>query len=565
MDHMARQQDTSAPGPELHTPPDARPTGVVGIVGKKLDSGTGRRSRWDAWRPSVAIAMQPDLEVARYDLLHLPGDAQLAGIVARDVAQVSPDTRVVRRELPIDDPWDLEEVYAALFDFAVERAVDPDAEDLLVHMSTGTHIWQICLFLMVEARLLPGALLQMRPPTHDEGVEGGHARVDLDLARYDRIARRFEEQRSAATSVLKAGIATRSAAFNAVVDELERVAEGSREPILLLGPTGAGKSQLARQLYELKRTRHELAGAFVEVNCATLRGDAASSALFGHTRGAFTGAESAREGLLRSADGGLLFLDEIGELGLDEQAMLLRAIEEGTFLPVGSDAPVTSRFQLVCGTNRDLALEVVEGRFRDDLLARIDLWTFRLPSLVERLEDLEPNVDHALEVESRRRGEKVAFNAEARARYLDFATSAPARWTRNFRDLNGSVARMATLARAGRIDRAVVDAEITRLERTWSPPARAASPHAAVDPREAPTPRVDAALGERAADLDLFDRLQLEQVLEVCARSASLSEAGRALFDRSRTRKSSSNDADRLRKYLTRLGVVPREVRANAR
>lgn len=554
---MDRQQDRMAP---RSAPPAPRPQSLVGMVGRKLDAGTNRRSRWDSWRPSVAVAMQPDLELARYDLLHLPGDAQLAGIVARDVAQVSPGTRVVRHELAIDDPWDLEQVYAALFDFAAERQVDPEAEELLVQMSTGTHIWQICLFLMVETRMLPGDLLQMRPPTRDEGVEGGYARVDLDLARYDRIARRFEEQRSAATSVLKAGIATKSAAFNALVDELERVAEGSREPILLLGPTGAGKSQLARQLYELKRARHELAGSFVEVNCATLRGDAASSALFGHTRGAFTGADAAREGLLRSADGGLLFLDEIGELGLDEQAMLLRAIEEGTFLPVGSDAPVTSRFQLVCGTNRDLALEVVEGRFRDDLLARIDLWTFRLPSLTERLEDVEPNVEHALEAESRRRGGKVSFNTEARASYLAFATSPSARWTRNFRDLNGSVARMATLARAGRIDGSVVEAEIARLERTWSPAANATSAGAAADPREAPTPRVDAALGERAGELDLFDRLQLEQVLEVCARCGSLSEAGRALFDRSRRRKASSNDADRLRKYLVRLGVVPREV-----
>ncbi|QDU84273.1 Nitrogen assimilation regulatory protein [Planctomycetes bacterium Pla163] len=549
---MTRSQDTK------------RPVAVVGIVGHKLD-GSGRRNRWDTWRPSVAIAQQPDLLVARFDLLHLPGDASLAGIVARDIARVSPDTQVVRRELAIDDPWDLEEVYAALFDFAVERDVDPEAEDLLVHVSTGTHIWQICLFLMVEARLLPGQLLQMRPPQGGEGIEGGHARVDLDLARYDRIARRFEEQRRGATSMLKAGIATRNARFNALVDELERVAEGSREPILLLGPTGAGKSQLARQLYELKRARHELGGPFVEVNCATLRGDAASSALFGHVRGAFTGAESAREGLLRTADGGLLFLDEIGELGLDEQAMLLRAIEEGTFLPVGADATVTSHFQLVCGTNRDLAEEVRRGTFRDDLLARIDLWTFRLPALAERLEDLEPNLDHALESESRRRGAVVALNREAREQFLAFATGPRGAWTRNFRDLNGSVARMATLARAGRIDRAVVDAEIERLERAWSGGAAlpVGSGLGTSGAGSGPS-RVERHLGAAAAELDLFDRLQLEQVLIVCERCATLSEAGRLLFDRSRERRASTNDADRLRKFLVRMGVEPGGVLAGS-
>ncbi len=96
------------------------------------------------------------------------------------------------------------------------------------------------------------------------------------------------------------------------------------------------------------------------------------SALFGHKRGAFTGAQSDRAGLLKEADGGLVFLDEIGELGLDEQAMLLRALEEKTFLPLGSDKPVKSDFQLIAGTNRDLRASVSEKRFREDLLARIN-------------------------------------------------------------------------------------------------------------------------------------------------------------------------------------------------
>lgn len=97
-----------------------------------------------------------------------------------------------------------------------------------------------------------------------------------------------------------------------------------------------------------------MSGAFVELNCATLRGDAAMSALFGHKKGAYTGASENRAGLLAAADGGLLFLDEVGELGADEQAMLLRAIEEKRFYPMGSDTESTSDFQLICGTNRDL-------------------------------------------------------------------------------------------------------------------------------------------------------------------------------------------------------------------
>jgi transcriptional regulatory protein RtcR len=99
------------------------------------------------------------------------------------------------------------------------------------------------------------------------------------------------------------------------------------------------------------------------------------STLFGHVKGAFTGALRDRAGVLRVADKGVLFLDEIGELGIDEQAMLLRALEEKTFLPLGSDREAHSDFQLIAGTNQDLFADVREGRFREDLLARINLWT----------------------------------------------------------------------------------------------------------------------------------------------------------------------------------------------
>ena len=193
--------------------------------------------------------------------------------------------------------------------------------------------------------------------------------IDLDLSRYDKIAQRFRHEQADTLAFLKSGIATRSAAFNALIERLERVAGRSRAPLLLVGPTGAGKSFLARRVYELKRQRQRLGGRFVEVNCATLRGDAAQSALFGRVRGAFTGAQSERPGLLRAADGGLLFLDEIAELGLDEQAMLLKAVEEKRFFPLGSDRESGSDFQLIAGTNRALRRCVADGRFREDLLA----------------------------------------------------------------------------------------------------------------------------------------------------------------------------------------------------
>jgi transcriptional regulatory protein RtcR len=139
--------------------------------------------------------------------------------------------------------------------------------------------------------------------------------------------------------------------------------------------------------------------------------------------------------LLRSTHKGLLFLDEIGELGPDEQAMLLKAIEDRRFLPVGSDNEVQSDFQLIAGTNRDLSADVVTGRFREDLYARINLWTYALPGLRDRAEHIEPNLDYLLAQFGEQHGQMVRFNREARARFMRFARSPEALWTGNFGDL----------------------------------------------------------------------------------------------------------------------------------
>ncbi len=335
--------------------------------------------------------------------------------VEKDIAQVSPETKVRRHQIEFKDPWDFEEVYGGLHDFARGYPFDPDAEDYLVHITTGTHVGQICWFLLTEARVIPGRLLQLTPPRRwKDGAPGGWGVIDLDLSRYDQIATRFRTEHKEAASFLKSGIETRNAAFNRMIDRIEQVAMRAKAPMLLTGPTGAGKSQLARRIYDLKHARHQIGGAFVEVNCATLRGDAAMSALFGHVKGAFTGATGDRAGLLRAANGGMLFLDEIGELGLDEQAMILRAIEEKRFLPVGADKEAQSDFQLIAGTNRDLEASVREGRFREDLLARLNLWTFRLPGLAERREDIAPNLDFELARHARATGDTVSFNKEAR-------------------------------------------------------------------------------------------------------------------------------------------------------
>lgn len=521
---------------------------VIGLLGSTLDRGTrSEADRWNAWRPTVDICRQDDLVVHRLELLHSPGERRLAETVSADIRSVSPETTVRCHVVEFGDAWDFGRVYETLLQFAQAYPFDLEHEDYLVHVTTGTHVAQICLFLLTETRLLPARLLQSAPPKRREDtITGRISIIDLDLSKYDRLAARFEQQRRDDLSFLKAGIETRSRVFNDLIARIEQVAIASRAPLLLTGPTGAGKSKLARRIYELKKIRQRVTGPFVEVNCGTVRGDAAMSTLFGHVRGSFTGAMRDRPGLLRAANGGVLFLDEVGELGPDEQTALLRAIEEKQFLPLGADTEVKSEFQLIAGTNADLAARVRDGRFREDLLARINLWTFQLPAIADRSEDLEPNLDYELTTASQTTGLRISMSREARDRFLAFATSPEAVWPGNFRDFNGAILRMATLAPGGRITIEVANDEIQRLAGAWQ---------RGRDVNDDEGLLLGLMSRERLEALDLFDRAQLAAVARVCRAAPSLSEAGRRLFAASRSRKAAPNDADRLRKYLARFGL----------
>ena len=519
---------------------------VIGLLGSVLDSGF-HQERWNKWRPSISLCKHAELPVDRFELIYDPKFKDTANVVMADIPRVAANTEVRGTEQALRDPWDFEEVYASLHDFARSYDFKTDTEDYLVHITTGSHVQQICLFLLTESRHFPARLVQTSPADNKRrGPEGKFAVIDLDLSKYDRLASRFGKEQKEARTFLKSGIATRNEHFNQLIEQIEHVAINAKDPILLTGPTGAGKSQLARRIYELKKSRHQIAGAFVEVNCATLRGDAAMSTLFGHVKGAFTGAVKERPGLLRAADGGLLFLDEIGELGLDEQAMLLRALEEKRFLPFGGDREVSSNFQLIAGTNRDLQFAVREGRFREDLLARTNLWTFHLPGLQQRPEDIEPNLDYELEQFARKSSQRVTMSKEVREEFLKFAQSTTAKWTANFRDLNACITRMAILSPGGRITAPVLAGEIERLKGSWTTPV-------ADDDQGALLAEI---LSEKAkAKLDPFDQAQLAFVIRICRESATLSDAGRKLFAVTRENRKTANDADRLRKYLARFDL----------
>ncbi len=189
---------------------------------------------------------------------------------------------------------------------------------------------------------------------------------------------------------LPPGFVCESPAMRRVVETVAVVAP-SEAPVLILGESGVGKEVVAELIHAWSPRR---GGPLVAANCAGLPESLIESELFGHTKGAFTGATQPRQGFFRAADGGTLFLDEIGELPLHLQPKLLRALESGQVTPVGSDAPVHIDTRLVAATNRDLGEAVAEGRFRDDLYYRINVVELILPPLRQRCDDILPLARH---------------------------------------------------------------------------------------------------------------------------------------------------------------------------
>jgi len=529
---------------------------AISVLGTQKDAhGGAGPSRWDTWRPTIGLVQQESLPIDELHLILNKEYMQLAERVKADINSVSPETKVVFDIIQLKDPWDFEEVYGKFYDYAKSPCFHKERTNYYIHISTGSHVEQICLFLLAESRHLAAKLVQTSPKEghvrHSRDPKGTINVIDLDLSRYDKLAKRFELERQDDLSFLKRGIDTKNSAFNKLIETIERVAVRSSDPILLTGPTGAGKSQLAKQIYLLKKQSGKVKGAFVAVNCATLGGDLAKSALFGHKKGSYSGAGADHDGFLKEADGGIVFLDEIGELPPEAQAMLLKAIEEKTFRPLGAAKDERSDFQLICGTNRDLSLDVADRRFRADLLARINLWSFNLPGLAERREDIEPNLVYELARFSEKTGKHISFSKEARERFLGFALDPANLWPGNFRDLNAMVVRMATLSDGGRITEDVVNDEIARTA-----PNMGRCAEAGLSAPSASAKDLAALLGkDYAARFDEFDLVQLSHVVQVCRASASAADAAKRLFAVSRRMKKSCNDSDRIAKYLARFGL----------
>jgi len=228
----------------------------------------------------------------------------------------------------------------------------------------------------------------------------------------------------------------RSAEMEKLYRILSKVAQSSH-PVLVLGESGTGKELVARTIHAYGPNAQK---PFLPVDCGSLVPSLIESELFGYVKGAFTGATHAKEGLLVSAEGGTVFLDEIGELSLDLQAKLLRALQEKEVRPVGSTHRVPIKARIVAATNRDLAEMVEKGTFRKDLFYRINVVNLRLPALRNRREDIPLLAAHFLDRISRERGIKFTLSDEA------LRTMMRHDWPGNVRELENAIERACTMS-----------------------------------------------------------------------------------------------------------------------
>ncbi|MBI5532347.1 MAG: sigma-54-dependent Fis family transcriptional regulator [Deltaproteobacteria bacterium] len=214
--------------------------------------------------------------------------------------------------------------------------------------------------------------------------------------------------------------------------------------VLITGPSGTGKERVADAIVA---GSPRAAAPFVRFNCAAVPRELAEAELFGHARGAFTGAVKARIGLFREANGGTLLLDEVGEIDLATQGKLLRALQEGYIRPVGEDREVKVDVRVVAATNRDLKQEVSAGRFREDLFYRLNVVEIALPPLRDRADDIPPLIDHFLRKFTERFGTgSVTLSAPLRQALCVGS------WQGNVRELEHRIERMVALSSGGVID-----------------------------------------------------------------------------------------------------------------
>jgi len=339
----------------------------------------------------------------------------------------------------LSSPTNYAEIYQKVCEELKTLRLPNDSVEITFHLSPGTPAMTAIWIILAKTRF-PAKLIQT---SKENGLESVDFFFDLAseylpefLKRSSSRIERLSDQLPSAPEFSK--LVHRSQVMREQILLAQKIS-AHEVPVLILGETGTGKEIFAAAIHAASRRAGQ---PFIAVNCGSISKDLANSELFGHKKGAFTGADAARPGHFREAEGGTLFLDEIGDLPLDSQVRLLRALQQREITPLGESKPIKVDVRIVAATHRDLAKDVAEGRFREDLFHRLAVGILNLPPLRERDGDLDLLIDHLLDqinrdAEDKPEAQHKEISPEARKLILLH------HWPGNIRELYHTLLRAA--------------------------------------------------------------------------------------------------------------------------
>lgn len=548
---------------------------VLSLFDPLLDHANGKKSdKHKDWHPSVALAHHDSLAtITHYYLLSENEHLKAAEATAKQIRDAFAQTakrihdsakkparaafaqrllknppKVEVLDISYSDVWNVLSCLNDLSDKLSKQKIGN--AQIFINMVTGTAQQRTALVFWLLKQLHANeksATTQTQRPTKDgHRSRGFFITPSTDKAHpapAGQITLADASDNRNSIGFLRMAMNTQHPGLRNSLDQIEKlIVRAPQDHILLTGPTGAGKSHLAHLMIEYLKC---LNPSYTDENCraqniAEISKDLIASELFGHEKGAFTGADRKHIGLFEKTMGGILFLDEIGELDLNLQAQLLTVLDNGNIRRVGGEEIIRGcRPKLIFGTNRNLLEDVRAGRFRYDLYERIAMWHFDIPGIHERAADIPRFLQRELAIWRKETGTNCRFDKDAEARFLSFAKAAP--WAGNFREFHAMIRRLAMFAKDGMtITLDAVEREIREYE----------AHH--IECQSPATSQQSAS----ASAYDLADLAQIAIAIDVCKQSKTAKEAGEKLFAATRNRNPATfNGATNLQRLFAKVGL----------
>jgi DNA-binding NtrC family response regulator len=400
----------------------------VGLIGDEEQHG-----------PILSLVSARDFD--RVVLFSTPTTADHTTATREALEQLQPELKVRILDAALSDPTDYVAILRVLrreTTSLLEKAPD---DEYFVSVASGTPQMHACWVLLTSSGELPAKILHVRPPKYVTKSAPMVSEVDLSAPEFPEVvASMCYEAAPASYGVEHVGLDAALAELGIVGEhpsyvkalKMAAVVAEHDTPALIRGETGTGKELIARLIHRLSSRDRD---AFVPVNCGAISANLVESTLFGHKKGAFTGAVSDQAGKFEQADGGTLFLDEIGELPIDLQPRLLRVLEDGIIEPLGAKKSKKVDVRVVAATHRDLEAAIDSGDFREDLFYRLSVSTICLPPLRERRSDIPVLALSLLDKLNSTTRKKKRLSPDALARLEEH------RWRGNVRDLENALQR----------------------------------------------------------------------------------------------------------------------------